>query len=404
MIEGLDKLTEGRVKNPNSVKQLKDYFYIHKGIKPYVSRTTGNPTTDEDALKRLLRKGHKEAELLLEIRGLTKLKSTYLDVTLDEDKRLRCAMNPVGTKSGRLSSSKTIFGTGTNMQNQPKEMKKFMLADDGYIMYSCDLSQAENRVVAYIAPERAMIEAFENEIDIHRQTAGLIFQKPISEISDESGSCHIGGGKFSERFWGKKANHGLNYDLGYRTFAYYYEIVEADSKFIVESYHNAYPGVRKYHRWVQEQLKQGRTLTNPFGRNRKFMNRWGHELFKEAYSWIPQSTVADKINRDGILFMYNNQQWFKDVDILNQVHDSIVFQIPINIGIKRHADILHRLKNSLESPIEWRVRSFSIPLDIEMGLNLNDTVSLNLKDIKGVLNIEKTIREPFLRISGEAKT
>ena len=111
---------------------------------------------------------------------------------------MRCAFNPVGTKSGRLSSSKTIFGTGTNLQNQPAEMKGYMMADDGFVLYNMDLSQAENRVVAYIAPEPSMIQAFENGTDIHSQTAGLIFRKPVDEISDEPGSCDIAGGRYSE--------------------------------------------------------------------------------------------------------------------------------------------------------------------------------------------------------------
>ncbi len=136
--------------NPNSPKQLKDYFYITKGMKPYKDRKTKRISVNEETLKRISRKGHKEAKILLKLRGLTKLKGTYLDVKLDIDGRMRCSYNPVGTKSGRLSSGKTIFGTGTNLQNQPPIMKRFMLADEGYVLYNIDLSQAENRVVAYL--------------------------------------------------------------------------------------------------------------------------------------------------------------------------------------------------------------------------------------------------------------
>ena len=395
----IETLTEGLITNPNSTVQVKNYFYEFKGEKPYLSRTTRKPTVNEDALKRLSRKGYEEATVLLDIRRLTKLKGTYLDVNLDKDNRLRCAFNPVGTKSGRLSSSKTIFGTGTNLQNQPPEMKRYMMADDGYILYSMDLSQAENRVVAYIAPEPSMIQAFESGIDIHSQTAGLIFRKPVDEISNEPGSCDIAGGRYSERFWGKKANHGLNYDLGYKSFALYYEIPEVEAKFIVSSYHTAYPGVRQYYEWVQNKLRDDRILQNAFNRKRKFMDRWGHTLFKEAYSWIPQSSVADKLNRDGVLFIYRNQQWFKEVELLNQVHDSILFQIPINVGLERHADILTRIKDSLESPITWRTKSFSIPVDLEMGVNLKTTSAVDLsKD-----SMKDAIEEIFKGIEGDKK-
>lgn len=373
----LDTLTDGFIKNPNSPVQVKNYFYEEIGEKPYLNRTTHKPSVNEDALKRLARKGYKEAEIMLKIRTLAKLKGTYLDVHLDSDKRLRCAFNPVGTKSGRLSSSKTIFGTGTNMQNQPAEMKQYILADRGQIIYNVDLGQAENRVMAYIAPEYAMIKAFENNIDIHIQTAALIFRKSLEDISEKDGSCPIGSGRYSERFWGKKANHGLNYDLGYKTFAFYYEIPEKEAEFIVSSYHTAYPGIHQYYKWIQAQLRADRTLKNPFGRRRKFMGRWGRSLFKEAYSWIPQSTIADKINKDGVRYIYENQQLFKKVELLNQVHDSIVFQIPISAGLNEHLSVLEHLRKSLEKPITWRAQTFSIPADIEMGLNLKDTFKVD---------------------------
>tara|TARA_R110000824_G_scaffold77767_3_gene196573 strand:+ start:7497 stop:9950 length:2454 start_codon:yes stop_codon:yes gene_type:complete len=395
----LELLTDGMIANPNSTMQVKNYFYEFKGEKPYISRSTGNPSVDEDALKRLVRKGYEEASILLKIRRMAKLKGTYLDVKLDDDGRLRCAYNPVGTKSGRLSSSKTIFGTGTNLQNQPPEMKKYMLADEGYILYSMDLSQAENRVVAYVSPEPNMIDAFESGVDIHSKTASLIFRKPVEEISNEPGSCALAGGQFSERFWGKKANHGLNYDLGYKGFAMYYEMPETEAKFIVSAYHTAYPGVRQYYQWVQAQLMKDRILTNAFGRKRKFMDRWGYNLFKEAYSWIPQSTIADKLNRDGVLFIYNNQQWFKPVELLNQVHDSIVFQIPIDVGIQKHADILHRIKRSLESPILWRLQEFSIPTDLEMGSTLKTTHDIDIGKVINVTDMENAISAVFEEVS-----
>ena len=364
--------------NFNSPKQLKDYFYITKGLQPYKDRKTHNVSVNEEALKRISRKGHKEANILLKLRGLNKLRSTYLEVKLDDDNRLRCSFNPVGTKSGRLSSGKTIFGTGTNLQNQPPIMKRFMLADDECVIYNVDLSQAENRIVAYLGPDETMINAFEDGRDIHSQTAGLIFNKPISEVSREAGSCPIGSGEYSERFWGKKANHGLNYGLSYKSFALIYEIPEKDSKFIVERYHTAYPGVRKFQAQIRASLEKNRTVTNYYGRKRVFMDRWADPMFKEAYSFIPQSTVADKINKDGMIYLYENQQWFDKVQILNQVHDSIVFQIPVSAGWRYHYEVLMRLKEQLESPIEYNGFKFELPIDCEMGLNMKDTIVTQL--------------------------
>ncbi|MFA5378333.1 MAG: DNA polymerase, partial [Dehalococcoidia bacterium] len=198
----LEKLQEklnaiaGKELNSASSQQLQDYFYGVKKIKPYVSRATGAISVDALALKRIARKGFPEATLILEMRRLAKLQSTYFDMKIDPDSRIRCSFNPVGTTTGRLSSSKTIFDTGGNMQNLPPVMLSYLSADPEYYLYNIDLAQAENRFVAYIAPEPNMINAFEDHIDLHKQTASLIFSKPVSEVSDEPGSSSIGGGLY----------------------------------------------------------------------------------------------------------------------------------------------------------------------------------------------------------------
>jgi uracil-DNA glycosylase family 4 len=388
--EDLNKLC-GYAINPNSTKQLQDYFYIRKGVKPYVSRSTGNISVDAVALKRLSKRGFEEAKIILEMRHLIKIKSTYLEMELDDDNRIRCSFNPVGTENGRLSSSKTIFGKGGNMQNLPPEMLRFLVADPGCFLYNIDLSQAENRIVAYTAPEPNMIRAFESGTDIHRQTAGLILNKKVEDISDEDGSSTIGGGLFSERFWGKKSNHSLNYDLGYRAFALVCEIPDNEAKFIVERYHSVYPGVRQYHAWIRAQLGKDRTVENCLGRKRLFTNRWGDELFKEAYAFIPQSTVADIINERGLAFVMDNP-FFCGLEILNQVHDSLVVQISYEtVPVIDHARMLTHLLSSLETPITFRGQTFSIPADCHIG------ITLNKKQMKGVPIHEQSTVEGLAR-------
>lgn len=118
--------------NPTSPKQCQEYFYVTKGIKPYVSRQTGRPTTDDKAMSRIYRR-HRlpEAKLVQEIRSLKKLSGTYLEADIDKDERVRCSYNPRGATTGRLSSSKTIFGTGMNLQNLHLEFKGFLVSDLG---------------------------------------------------------------------------------------------------------------------------------------------------------------------------------------------------------------------------------------------------------------------------------
>lgn len=356
--------------NLRSSKQLKEYFYGVRGLKPYHSRSTGNVTTDEKALKRIARKGFKEAYLILEHRGLAKLQGTYYNIAYDPDERIRSSYNPVGATSGRLSSSKTIFGTGANMQNQPAEMKQYFLADPGYLIYEMDLSQAENRVVAYIAPEPKLIKAFEDGIDVHSLTASMIFREPIEQIIVEDKQdifCDIGRGTNTKRFWGKKANHSFGYGEGYKRFAIETEIPERDAKFIRERWHESYPGIDEYWRWVRDSIHRNRTLINPFGRKRTFMDRLGDDLYKAAYSFIPQSTVADIINEHGILYIYRNQELFEHVELLNQVHDSIVFQIPIAMGSTYHLNAIRRIQDSLTRPIQFHNRQFQIPVETKVS-------------------------------------
>jgi uracil-DNA glycosylase family 4 len=356
--------------NPNSPKQVQSYFYDTKGETPYYHRKTHRRTVDKTAMKRLSRKGHGEAKILQEITKIAYNKSHYLDVGLDTDKRLRCSFNPVGTETGRLSSSETIFDTGTNMQNLPEDFRAYMVADKDTMFFNFDLSQAENRIVAYIAPEPTMIKAFEEEIDMHSLTASLILGKPIEEISDEDGSSPIGGGNHSERYWGKKSNHSLDYDLGYKSFALEYETAESEARFIVDRWHEAYPGIRQYHAWVRARLSKDRTLENLFGRKRLFLDRWGDELFKSAYAFVPQSTVADKINRQGLIYIYENQSLFRPVDLLLQVHDSILFQMNYRENSwEQQAKCLVRIKESLETSLMWRGSPFTIPASLSIGFN-----------------------------------
>jgi len=126
----LDEITGGL--NVSSPKQCREYFYGKLGIKPYIS-AAGGISTDDKTMSRIARraiKGSREAKLVQEIRSLRKLKGTYIDVQLDSDNRLRCSWNPRGTWTGRLSSSKTIFGTGMNLQNLHPSFKGFIVGGD----------------------------------------------------------------------------------------------------------------------------------------------------------------------------------------------------------------------------------------------------------------------------------
>ena len=357
----------GQELNVSSPKQVQTYFYITKKIKPHMKN--GRPTVDEVALTKIAAKGHDEARMILDIRGERKLCGTYLDMNLDSDGRMRCSYNPIGASTGRLSSSKTIFGTGGNLQNQPPIMRNFMLIDEGYVGYAPDVAGAENKIVANIGPVPLMRQAFDEGKDVHRLTASLLSRYicdrfiPADEVTDKPGQTPIAGGRFSLRHWGKRMNHSANYGIGPNQLADKLEIPPATAKILLEAYHNGYPEVRHgYQAQIIESLRKNRRVFNPFGRSRIFLGRWDNMLFQDAFAFLPQSTVADLINRRGMLLLKD----FHDVEILNQVHDAIYFQIPLSCPWSYHAEVLNALNTSMTLPIPWKQSSFVLYCDFVM--------------------------------------
>ncbi len=397
----LDRLAEelntevGYEINYNSPQQLMNYFYKELGFKPYKKKNSQGQfveTSDVDALKRLSRQNVKAAQIMLDIRGLSKRISTYLDIgKVDKDGRYRSSYKPVGAETGRLSSGETIFGSGGNQQNWPHDLLRFFLFDEGYIGYSIDLSQIENRIVAYTGGVISQIEAFEQGIDLHTLTASIIFGKPYDQISKIDGSSTLGDGRQSERYWGKKGNHGINYDESYKKFALVNEMPEGEAKRILEDIHRGFPQIRGgYHVMIQNMLKTNRTVTNLFGRTRLFLGpvfpsypnvpqTACNDTYRQAYAHFAQSTCADKINEQGIEYIYYNQDLFKSVELLAQIHDSIVFQVPLSLPWSEHARILTLIKNSIETPLKWHQQTIQTPADLSIGLNMCKDKMIEIK-------------------------
>ena len=364
------------VLNLSSPDQLAIYFYNYKGIKPYINKDTGRITVDITALTRIANQGHHEASLILRIRQLAKRKSTFLDTSqVDPDGRMRCQYNPVGTKFGRVSSSENIFGTGTNHQNQPHDVLTHFIADDGYVVYSLDMSQIESRIVAYVGNIAAMIEAFEKGIDLHRLTAAMTLSilgqpRTISTVSSEE-----------RQEYGKRPNHAFNYGYGYRSYALRYEVPESDAKRIHTAYHAIYPALRNsYWTYIQQELKETRALTTLMNRKILFLGLWSDKLLHDAYSAIPQSTCGDHVNERGIEFIYYNESpIFQPIELLLPIHDSIDLQIPLSVPLEQHAEVLIAIKASLETPLEWRGRKFVVPVDLVIGKCLNKDLGVEVK-------------------------
>lgn len=384
----------GRELNVNSPKDCQKYFYVELGIPPYYNE--GSITVDDTALQRLARPtakrpGLRQAKLVQEIRGLAKLKGTYLEIEFDPDQRMRCSYNLRGTKFGRLSSSKTIFGTGSNIQNLPQEFKRFLVADPGYILWEVDLRQAEWVVVAYLSGDANMISVVESGMDTHIHTASLMFKQDKDLIAREAkligtssdpdfiSQTRLDNGMevriprtMSLRQCGKKSNHGLNYDEGPNKFALVNEMEQTEAKLIVEMYHSIYPGIRRWYDAIKRQLQKDRSLTNCFGRRVRFMGAWDEDLWKAAYSMLPQSTVVDSLNI-GMKKIYADKDITQrsQIDLLAQVHDSILVQLPLQVfeDQDRFQRLQHVVYEYVSPEMTYNNRNFRLNVDSKTGLN-----------------------------------
>jgi hypothetical protein len=257
------------------------------------------------------------------------------------------------------------------------------------LLIELDKAGAEWVVVAYLSGDGQMLKVLRSDRSPHVITGSLISGCPQDLVEKESKLVGVqtdptlieatreklpelqGNGYFiprtmSVRQAGKKANHGLNYGLGYKTFALYNEMEERDAKEIVRRYHeDAYPSIRQWHEKIKRQLNDNRTLTNCFGRKRKFYDAWGMDLWLDAYSFIPQSTVVDMVNI-GMTKAFNDKSL--DFQLLAQVHDSILIQVPPNWE-KAAQDCKKIALDYMMPTVQYGAREFQILTDIKVGLD-----------------------------------
>ncbi len=306
--------------------------------------------------------------MLMRTKG--KLLSTYFRVKLDTDNKLRCSYNIPGTSSGRLSSEATYFGTGANLQNQPYIFKKYLCADPGYFIAEYDLAKAEAHVVAFLAQDEAMIKAFESGIDVHSFNASKIFNCSIEEIQTELRTP----GKLTMRDLGKKVVHASNYNMGPQTFS---DQLAAENIFmsvtqckrLLNAYRDRFPSLEKWQRRIDIEVSENKILYNLFNRPKRFLGLIGPALFRNAYSYIPQSTVAELLNK-GMIKMSNDYRLSKiryNIDMLTTVHDSVLVHVPL-IQKENFLKICQIIDDHMSYTFMHLGRSFKIGLDAKIGL------------------------------------
>ena len=364
--------------NTNSSKQMIAYFYGLCMIKPYVQRKgkyKGNPTCDATALSRIARKkvkGSEEAKIIMEMRTIGKLISTYFCINVDSDSKLRCSHKIAGSAYGRIAAEHTFFGTGANLQNQPYEYKKYLIPDPGYILCEVDLAKAEAHVVAYLTQDANMIEAFTSGIDVHSFNASKIFSKSIEEVIDEAHK-NKEDQKKTMRYMGKKVVHASNYNMGPQTFSD--QLAKegifksmSDCKRLLLNYTSRFPGLHRWHKSIEEEVQNSRVLHNLYGRPIRFLGLMNSQLYRSAYSAKPQSTVAELLNKGSIKICNDSRldRNHYDIDLETTVHDSDVFQFKIAVA-PNLLDILLIMQDHLNHTFTHLGKSFTIGLDAKIG-------------------------------------
>lgn len=283
--------------------------------------------TDEATLDALMRNTVKDekkrrcVELILKIRKVRKTRGTYIAASPHPDGRLRTGYR-IMVETGRTSTSVfkapvttrpmgVAFQTITKHGEVGTDLRSQYVPDEGYVFLEPDLSQAEARAVAILARDERLLKIFKYGIDKHRVTAGWIFdccpsldefftctdpercQQIAKEINKKLKDSIL---EF-QRQMGKVFGHAGNYDMGKRQASASAEVSEWKAGQLLAKFHDTNPGIREvFHKDVVQALQDnGRELVTPFGRKRQFLNKWGGDLFKEAYAYIPQSTISDHL-------------------------------------------------------------------------------------------------------------
>ncbi len=358
----------GRELNVNSPKQMKEWLYGKTeegglGLKEKTKKRkdTGETTVtaDDEAIEEAFRETKNDnLKRVLEIRTRQKLLSNYLEVKLDEDKRIRCSYLISGTETGRLSSRTTLRGTGTNLQNIPDgPVKTLFIPDDGKTFINADLSQAEARVVAYVSGDQRLIRVFHEGGDIHKRNAANIFNVSVDAVTD------------NQRQLAKRVVHASNYGMGPITFSKQCGISAAEAKRLLNQYFATYPGIARWQLETAAKVKREKRLTTPMGRTRLFFNRWQDSLVKEAYAFVPQSTVADIVSQ-GLISLYKRKEEVPGLDILLQVHDSLLVQVPTEL-LKEGIALV---KECMTVPVLISGKEMVIPVDTKTGKNWGEMV------------------------------
>ena len=354
-IEAQAYATAGQEFNLNSPKQIQEILFDKLGLPVKKKTPSGTPSTDEEVLQELAL-DYPLPKLLLEYRGMAKLKSTYTDklpqMVNRKTGRVHTSYSQAVAVTGRLASSEP------NLQNIPvrtmegRRIREAFIAPPGSRIVSADYSQIELRIMAHLSGDQGLLRAFANAEDIHRATAAEVFSTPLNAVSNE------------QRRYAKVINFGLIYGMSAFGLASQLNIERSAAQQYINLYFMRYPGVADYMQRTRQQAKQQGYVETVFGRRLWLpeinggngMRRQAAE--RAAINAPMQGTAADLIK----LAMAAVQNWIAreqmHTRLIMQVHDELVLEVPENE--------LALVKENLPG-LMCHVAELKVPLEVGLG-------------------------------------
>ena len=349
--------------NLDSPKQLAEVLFTHMGL-PVIKRNKTRASTDVEVLERLRDMEELEPaqaavpELILEYRKLTKLVNTYL-VSLNESiepdtGRVHATFHQAGTTTGRLSSS------GPNLQNIPirteigRQVRKAFVAEPGYKLISADYSQIELRMLAHLSRDPALMEAFANDMDIHRAVAAQVFNVAQEDVTSE------------QRGYAKVINFGIIYGITAFGLARRIDgLGRGEAQELITNYRNRFAGIDTFLDECVEQAKKLGYVTTILGRRRAIdqinsTNAQTRALGERlAINTVVQGSAADLIKIAMVNLHRRIEADSLPLRVLLQIHDELVCEAPHDMVDEQAKIVCHEME---------RAMTLNVPLKVDAGV------------------------------------
>jgi len=364
----IDKLSKTAFKmageefNMDSPKQLVEILY-NKLELPVLKKTPkGQPSTNEDTLQRLAEE-YELPKVIIQYRGLAKLKSTYTDSLINiqhpDTKRIHTSYQQAVTSTGRLSS------TEPNLQNIPiktaegRKIREAFVAEKGNVLISADYSQIELRIMAHLSGDKNLTHAFNNNIDVHSATASEIFDVPLEEVTTD------------HRRSAKAINFGLIYGMSAFGLTRQLGIPRHEAQAYLDTYFERYTGVREYMDSTKELAKQNLYVETILGRKLHVTeinasNGLRRQAAERAAINAPlQGSAADIIKKA----MIDVDEWIGEdnpnIKMIMQVHDELIFEVKKDFAEEALTNVISLMERAVKLDIPLIV-------DANQGTNWNE--------------------------------